>query len=309
MKKFLSLITAIVLLGTTASSSVFAAGRLQVATKEADIVLDGIRDEGYGAPVEVSLQGAAHTDGLEVTTGTLSAAWKGDTLYFYMEIADTTPNAWSTVDWQNDGPEFFIDLLNTQPESYDDDCVRIRVLSAVTDDNEIWAGQMFSFNGSGATDPLPAVTIDDVAVVVTPSVSEGWTKGYSVEVSYKTPYTMKGGQIIGFDCQIVDDVFGAGARDSQAFLGDAEDVVWSTPSRFGAELVLSASTIASTPSDQTALPEAEQTPAQIQADTAPVTTTVTAPATFDNTTFIVLIAGIAFCVSTLTLLIRKKRDY
>jgi len=296
MKKLLCSAGTVVLGAVILTTSVFGAGRLAVETKEADIVLDGVRDDAYGTPVKVELQGAAHTDGLEVTTGTLSAAWKGNTLYFHMEIDDTTPNAWSTTDWQNDGPEFFIDLLNAMPETYDDDCVRIRVLAAVTDGDPTWGEQVFSFNGSGNTDSIPAVTIDDVAVVVKPSPDTGWSNGYSIEMSYTTPYTMTDGQIIGFDCQIVDDVFGMGARDSQAFLGDPDDVVWSTPARFGAELVLSATVVSEE--------AAEVAPAEVVAVPATVSS---APATLDVNVTILLTAAVALFATVATL--RKNRTH
>ena len=297
MKKLFFTAGVMMLISIMLASSIFGAGRLAVETKESAIVLDGVRDDGYGAPVKVELQGAAHTDGLEVTTGTLSCAWQGDTLYFYMDIADTTPNAWSATDWQNDGPEFFIDLLNTQPESFDDDCVRIRVLAAVTDGDPTWAGQMFSFNGSNNVNPVPAVTIDDVAVVVKPSSDTGWKDGYSVEMSYKTPYTMKDGQVIGFDCQIVDDVFGTGARDSQAFLGDPDDVVWSTPARFGAELVLTAAAVAA-PAPEAAPTEATVVDEPAQTAVAPAAVVTTAPATADfNVTLIMMVISLAAIIA------------
>lgn len=90
------------------------------------IVLDGIREDSYGEPVEVSKAGVVHNADMPLTTAKLSVAWEGDTIYYYIEVNDITPNAKSSNFWQCDGVEFVVDLLDAKPLTYPDDGTVVR---------------------------------------------------------------------------------------------------------------------------------------------------------------------------------------
>ncbi len=222
------------------ASAYDGADRLTVEAKySSDIVVDGIKDDGYGKMYAVEQQGIAHTEGLKLTTGNVTVAWNESDIYFYIEVYDQgTPYAVSNTDWQTDGPEFFLDLKNSKLASYDKDCFRVRVIAAKDSPDSKW-DHWLSFNGSGTENPISCATADDFKLAVRSINGKDWADGYAVEISYKYSNHMDpitNDYLMGWDVQICDDTLGFGSRDSQAFLGNPADVAHNNPSGFGSEI-------------------------------------------------------------------------
>lgn len=194
------------------------------------IVLDGIREDSYGEPVEVSKAGVAHNADMPLTTAKLSVAWEGDTIYYYIEVNDITPNAKSSNFWQCDGVEFVVDLLDAKPLTYPDDgtVARFAILAAVDDTNPYFLNPYM----------LDRVTDDQIEWYFTPADEWEANGGYVLECSFKSPVTLKKGMKMGFDVQIYDDQNGQGNRDSQTYLADTSDTFHYCPANLGACLVL-----------------------------------------------------------------------
>jgi len=309
------------------------ATRLPVEAKYANVTVDGKMDEGYGPMVAVEQQGVAHTTGLELTTGKVALAWDESNIYYYCEVYDKgTPYAVSGTDWQTDGPEFFMDLMNDKTGSYNNSCFRVRVVAAYDSEGSVWTEQNLTFNGQGKTGPAPVsmAAKEDFDLAIVPLNGTDWADGYAVELSYnyaKYIDPIVEGQIMGWEVQICDDVTGLGSRDSQAFLGNPNDVAHNNPSGFGSEITFTgaaapeteapAETAApetaapETAAPETAAPETEAPETEAPAETAApetaapevVTPAETAPQTFDAG----IIAAAAAIVSAAGYAISKKR--
>ena len=242
MKKtgiFVALVAMLMVGSATSAMAYNRADPLPVdANYSSEIVIDGKMDDGYGPLYNVDQEGAAHTIGLDLTTGKVALAWDDSHIYYYCEVYDYgTPYAVSTTDWKNDGPEFFMDLTNGQSGGYGLDSFRVRVIAAYDTEESIWTEQKYSFNGQGmnAPDGCECATPDDLELAIIPLNGTDWSEGYAVELSYDySAYIdpIVNGQKMGWDVQIVDDVIGFGNRDSQAFLGDPSDVAWIGPAYF-----------------------------------------------------------------------------
>ena len=202
--------------------------------------VDGVLEDGYGPLYSVEQFGVASTQGLDLTTGKVAVAWDDTNLYFYCEVYDNNePFAVSTTDWKNDGPEFFLDLDNDKAGDYIEDDFRVRVIAAYESEGSIWQNPL-SYNGQNNNNPVPNACDDDFTLAIK-LLGEKWSDGYAVELAYNyTNYdrAYAAGDEIGFEVQIVDDVFGFGSRDSQAFLGNAADLAWCNPGSFGSNIVL-----------------------------------------------------------------------
>lgn len=272
------------------------------AAYSSEIIVDGIKDDGYGKMYAVEQQGIAHTEGLELTTGNVAVAWNESEIYFYIEVYDQgTPYAVSTTDWKTDGPEYFLDLMNNKSTSYDKHCFRVRVIVAKDSPDSIWDNWL-SFNGTGTENPVSSASPEDFKLSVCSINGKDWSDGYAVELSYKysnyiAPIT--NGYLMGWDVQICDDVLGLGNRDSQAFLGNPADVAHNNPSGFGSEIkfigapndVAAPDTTQTEPSADE--PSADDTPAISTDDDTEVP--VIAPKTFDSSVaFIGLVLLLSF---------------
>lgn len=272
--------------------------RLIVEAPKATATVDGVMDNVYGPLYTVEQLGVASTDGLELTTGKVAVCWDDEKLYIYCEVYDNNePYAVSTTDWMCDGPEFFFDLMHDMSDSYSDDDFRVRVIAAYDQAGSIWENPL-SYNGSNSNAAVLNATDDDFELAIK-LLGSKWSDGYAVELSYKYSnygYSYSAGDLIGWEVQIVDDMFGFGSRDTQAFLGNPADVAWGNPSQFGSDIKLIADTSAV---EEPAVTEAPAV--DIEVTTAPTVTT--APQTGD----IAVITLMASFVSLGVAVVSKKR--
>ncbi len=218
--------------------------RFSVEAPKFTPAIDGVLDDGYGPLYSVEQFGVASTQGLDLTTGKVAVAWDDSKLYFYCEIYDNNePFAVSKTDWQCDGPEFFLDLDNDQAGDYQGDDFRVRVVAAYQSEGSVWEYPL-SYNGRNSNEAVANACDDDFELAIK-LLGDTWADGYAVELAYSYANydrTYGTGDTIGFEVQIVDDVFGFGSRDSQAFLGNPADAAWCNPSSFGSNIVLSGGT-------------------------------------------------------------------
>ena len=293
MKKFITAVLCAILILSLGILPAAAVPDVFIEAYEADITVDGKRDDGYVNGITIAVPGVATMED-NVTTGDLWIAYDKEHLYFYVEINDSTPFAESTTDWQNDGIEYFIDLLNEREESYTPDCIRIRVMAAIPPvGNDNFGSNMTFVNAEDS----------EVVSIVVPKNGTDWKDGYIVEVAYKVIYPNKEGMKMGFEAQITDDRTGSGERESQAFLSNGDDTAWSTPSTHGAEIVFMGAppVTASTP-EPAAI---EDTPTFVDEIPTPVEAPAPlAPRTSDG--IIVLINILFIALICACVVIRKK---
>ena len=231
MKKTVLILFALLLVCALGMTAFAADTRPVVRVGEGSgIKLDGVREDCYGEPVEVAKAGVAHNADFPLTTATLSVAWEGNTLYYYIEVRDTTPNAVSPNFWEVDGVEFVVDLLDTRALTYpgDNTVARFAILTGVDDTNAYF---LFPYM-------LDHVTADQIDWYFTPQDEWEGRGGYVLECSFESPVDLEDGAVMGFDVQIYDDQSGEGHRDSQTYLEDTSDTFHYCPANLGARLVL-----------------------------------------------------------------------
>jgi len=229
MKKFLALVLFATMILALAVPVAAQNITLPVAPK-ADIVLDGVRDDGYGDMFEVNSYRDGNGDGC---TAKVWAAWNNTGVFYYLEVNDVTPNHDHNDTYQRDNVEFFIDwqsIASGQPAdsvSEADNCWQIRVASAPNEDGN-------HSSGSLGDDELEL----GKHFVIKPLEGSDLSKGYIMEVwlplSYTDGVSLAEGNKIFVDFQIADNQEDGG-RSSQAFLnGMADDVdsQWSSAEAF-----------------------------------------------------------------------------
>jgi len=231
MKKFLALVLFTALfLGLALPASAVATIVLPDAPK-ADIVIDGVRDDGYGEMFEVK----SYRDGGSGTGATAKvwAAWNETGVFYYLEVNDTTPNHDHGNSYERDCVEFFIDWNAAVPDgnSADDDdpSWQLRIASAPNEDGNTNSATLGDDNG-----------LEDKYFIIKPLVGDNLNGGYIMEVCLPISYTngaakpLAEGRTLYVDFQIADNEEDEG-RSSQAFLDGEDDQVdsqWSTPEAF-----------------------------------------------------------------------------
>lgn len=208
-------------------------------TPKADIILDGIRDSGYGE--ERVIDSYIHGKG-NGATGKVWTAWNEKGIYIFAEVYDITPNHNHQNAWERDFIEIFIDWESgatgwpALAVSAVDNCWQIRIPSQ-PDEN---SADMVS----GALGDGTLKRGEDF--FVTPLNGSDYNDGYAVELLLPFSYTngvkaLAAGCKFFCDFQIVDNQYGQG-RSSQAFLdGTAAgvDSQYMNPSAFQGILKLS----------------------------------------------------------------------
>jgi len=211
-------------------------------------VIDGTLDEGvYSGPFAIASvhQNADGTLSTNPATGNAWIAWDSSALYFYIEVADKSPNH---DDESPDAVEIYIDWNNAKgagvgaalvqndeggwgtdepgtAEGYPYWQVRVRAGAESTNDvsGAYWEGMGW---GEVVWDPDSAGA--DITVV-----SNIVSGGYVIEVKIAPPegVTLSAGKTIGFDFQIEDNINGEGSRDGQTWMTASQhnDQQWQTP--------------------------------------------------------------------------------
>ena len=253
---------------------------------KADIVLDGVLDDGYGEVYVLTSYRDGNGDG---ATAKMWSAWNEKGIYYFMEVYDTTPNHDHSNSYERDNVEFFIDWNAAKPDSNtiddDDPSWQVRVASAPNEDGNFSSATLGDDNG------LPAEYI-----VVKPLVGNDLNGGYILEVLLPISFTggkakpLAEGRVLFVDFQVADNQEDAG-RSSQVFLdGMADDVdsQWSTPDAFQGILTLGAAKPAPVVDEPAPSGGGEAADAEI----APVVAAVTAPAarTGDGATMFIVLA-------------------
>jgi hypothetical protein len=105
MKKFLTLALCITLMLALAIPAMAASMITLPAAPKADIIVDGIKDDGYG---EFYTLNSYRNEG-NGATGRIASAWNETGIFYYIEVYDTTPNHNHNNTYERDRVEFFID--------------------------------------------------------------------------------------------------------------------------------------------------------------------------------------------------------
>lgn len=287
MKKILTLALCVVMV---AALIIPVAASTNMTAPKATVTLDGERDDTYGGPWELkSMQeDAASTTG---ATGKVWIAWDNDYLYYYLEVADTTPNHNHNDDYGRDCVEMFIDWYNAKDEDTSNTAHpywQYRIASAPND-----AGQQFTngINQAAGEDGTGWTLQEHVDSVEANSVVKLVDGGYKFET--RIPYKkynidVKEGSVIAVDFMVGDNQEDDG-RTSCAWLDPAftSNNQWQYPNECGGLLTLGAAAVA--PVVETKDEPAVETPEAVQEST-PAPAPATAPQTGDMTILFCLIA-------------------
>lgn len=253
MKKIISLVLACIILSVLGISSlaldanipynsytitnedgttVTVPGKTPIETPNFKPTIDGKKDAGYTKTYTVD---KSETDGKVAHEGgsKLSTAWNGNTLYFYIEVPDVTPQEnggeglWN---WQRDGVWFMLFFGGTRDEAIEHTKMKeykgFKVFPTI---------DTLTFSNSVNADPIQPPTEDDFEwkTIVTDS-------GYSFECAYTLPadfQTLEAGKEIAIDIEVFD------MNDSRAtyryYLGNGyENNTENYCTAYGAKLVL-----------------------------------------------------------------------
>ena len=298
MRKLLALGIAIAMVFTLAIPATASNIRLP-DVPYANIVLDGILDDGYGDMFEVNSYRDGEGDG---ATGKVWMAWNETGIFYYAEVNDTTPNHEHGNSYERDNVEFFIDWNAAKPDENTDigpdASWQVRIPSAPAQDG----GDALSSGTLGADILLPGEHY-----VVRPLNGTDFTGGYAMEVWLPIALAEGGanplavGRTIFVDFQVADNQHDEG-RSSQAFLdgmADGTDSQWNTPDAFQGVVTLAEAKPAPVV-DEPAVGGGEEADAEI----APVIERAASPRTNDAG-IIALIALMAIAAMGIVVL-RKK---
>ncbi|MCL1859247.1 MAG: hypothetical protein FWF92_08440 [Oscillospiraceae bacterium] len=224
MKKILALVIVLAMMFALAIP-VMAADMITLPTApKAEIVIDGVLDDGYGEFYNLN---SYRDDSMDGATGRYASAWNEKGLYYYVEVYDTTPNHNHDNTYQRDRVEFFIDWNSAKEDSHsgsDNPYWQTCIASAPNDDG-------FQLEPTGNyqdfTDDSEG---EGIIYVVKPLEGSDLSKGYIIEVFLPIALTggaakalVEGGSVL-VDFQIGDNQYDEG-RSSQVFLaGDDDDV-------------------------------------------------------------------------------------
>jgi len=248
MKKVLTIALCLVL---TFVLTIPALAIVYVDSNKATITIDGVLDAGYSGPYAV--KSPKIDTNPYAATGQLWVAWDANNLYFYIEVADKTPQHGSD-DKFNDNVEFFIDWnagkggvigeRNEEDTDWDytpgnpDGCPywQVRVYAAPDlDGNQDLGGLTIEGNPGNWTcfDWGAGGMFEEECVFVTAPLNGDWNNGYIIEISMRAPanVTLTEGKQIPIDIQIIDYVADTQAGWGKMFmeLYDYNDKQWAVP--------------------------------------------------------------------------------
>lgn len=285
MKKILAIVLFTAMILGLAMPAMAVADIVLPTAPKADIVLDGVRDDGYGDPYVLDKYRADKEGG---ATGTVWSAWNDKGIYYYMEVKDTTPNHEHANQYERDNVEFFIDWNATAGDANnfadENPSWQVRICSAPNEDGN-------QSSGTPGDDTFEA----GKHFVVKPLVGNDLNGGYIMEVLLPIEFTegnakaLAEGAKIFVDFQIADNMTNE-ARDSQVFLDPADEEVdnqWQWPHSFRGVLPLGAAKAAPVVEDTAAVGGGEAADAEI----APViTATVPSVRTGDSAIMFIILA-------------------
>jgi len=303
MKKVLALVLVSALMFALAIPA--AANEILLpAAPKADIIIDGVRDDGYGEMFEINSYKNGDGDG---ATAKVWAAWNDTGIFYYLEVSDTTPNHDHSDRWQRDCVEFFIDWNAAIPDANSNEANpswQLRIASAPNEDGMQQSCRQLP-NDDDVNDTLKSGT----HFVVKPLVGNDLTGGYIMEVWLPIAFTngnanpLAEGRNVFVDFQVADNQHGDG-RSSQAFLDgmhEGVDTQNNNPSAFRGILPLGAALGVEVEED---IPDAIGGGEEADAEIAPVIERVTSPRTNDAG-IMALIALMAIAAMGIVVL-RKK---
>jgi hypothetical protein len=227
MKKILALVLCAALLAIPAAAA-------DVTANKATITINGVRDDAYGGPIDITaprLNADDFENAAGAATGKVWTAWDDANLYFYVEVNDRTPNSQDGGSGNDDNIEIFIDWNAGKGEpgeaSPEAPFWQIRV----------WSGNNDEIGGYWREDD-PHWNIDAFAASewFTGPLNGSYSNGYVIEIKVPAPpvATLSERKVIPFDVQVCDNMDGAGGREGQMFIGHAGDGIddnekWQTP--------------------------------------------------------------------------------
>ena len=120
MKKFLALVTAIVMLFVMAIPAA-AVDPINYTAPSGTPTLDGVKDDFYGEWIPINTIHSFDDVTTTGATGKFAFAWDATALYVIVEVIDTTPNYEHNNAHERDSVEVFIDWYNTGADHADND--------------------------------------------------------------------------------------------------------------------------------------------------------------------------------------------
>ena len=242
MKKILVIIVCAAMLFALAVP-VAAAHIVLPAAPKADIIIDGVRDDGYGDMFEINSYKNGDGDG---ATAKVWAAWNDTGIFYYLEVSDTTPNHEHSDRWQRDCVEFFLDWNGAVPDANtngENPSWQARIASAPNMD-----GMQQSCRQLPNDDDVNDTLVNGTHYVVKPLAGNNLNGGYIMEVWLPIALTngnanpLAEGRTLFVDFQVADNQHDGG-RSSQAFLDGMHpgvDTQNNNPSEFRGSLTLGA---------------------------------------------------------------------
>jgi len=295
MKKILTVVLCIVLLAALAVPAMAAHIVLPEAPK-ADIIIDGVRDEGYGEMFEINSYKNGDGDG---ATAKVWAAWNDTGIFYYLEVSDTTPNHDHSDRWQRDCVEFFLDWNGAAPDANtngENPSWQARIASAPNMD-----GMQQSCRQLPNDDDVNDTLVNGTHYVVKPLSGSNLNGGYIMEVWFPIALTngnataLAVGRTLFVDFQVADNQHDGG-RSSQAFLDGMDpgvDTQNNNPSMFRGSLTLGAAPpppVIAEPDPPAVVAEAVPAPAAPApvVAAAPAPSSAAAPQTADPLSLIII---------------------
>ena len=206
---------------------VTAAIDVSIETPKANIIIDGVRDKGYGEFVDI---GVVVGNG---ATGKICTAWDDDYIYYYIEVYDTTPFHNDLEIYERDCVELYFDWFNNKGTTFENDGYpywQLRIASSPGFDGFFHTNMI-----NGEVNVPEYITVLSTTTVVKPIYGIDLTSGYIIEVGIPISLIEGGiylfeGMPVSVDFLICDNQFGEGCS-SIAFLTRYDiDTQWENPS-------------------------------------------------------------------------------
>ena len=188
---------------------------------KADIVIDGVKDDGYGEWYVLD----KIRNGNEGATGRFCSAWNETGIFYYMEVWDYTPFHEHGNPYERDNVEFFIDWNSAADDAMsavdDNPAWQVRIASAPNEDGVSFTGNLADYDEEALVAGKHYVT--------KPLEGSDLSKGYIIELWLPISATegsakpLAEGAKIFVDFQIADEQEEDGGRASQVFIDPEDD--------------------------------------------------------------------------------------
>ena len=266
MKKLLAIVICAALMCLLALP---AMAYTQLTAPKITMALDGVKDDGYAGPYDLKAYQPDMVD--SGATGQVWIAWDDDYIYYYIEVADSTPNHSHANDYESDCVEMFFDWYNQKADDTSDISQpywQYRIASAPDPENDDSFGEPRQFsngiNQAAGEDGTGWSIEDHLTSQKANSVVNIYDGGYSFEtrIAYKSfGISLSEGSVLAIDFMIGDNQEGEGRTQCTWLdIEYSDNNHWQWPLSCGGELTLLGAPVAPAepepePEDEAPVPE------------------------------------------------------